>query len=58
MLRMRQQIWLALPIKPYSKFRVGAVLVTLEEKEYLGCNVENVAYGSTTCAEVVSHSLF
>ena len=38
---------------PYSKFRVGAVLVTTEEKEYYGCNVENVAFGSTTCAEVV-----
>ena len=38
---------------PYSKFRVGAVLVTTEEVEYTGCNVENVAYGSTTCAEVV-----
>ena len=42
---------------PYSKFRVGAVLVTVEEKEYTGCNVENVAYGSTTCAEVVSSTV-
>merc|ERR1719284_2339720 len=37
---------------PYSKFRVGAVLVTDDDVEFKGCNVENLADGSSTCAEV------
>lgn len=36
---------------PYSKFKVGAS-IKLKNGEYiLGCNVENVSYGLTICAE-------
>lgn len=36
---------------PYSRFRVGAVLVTKDGKEYTGCNIENAAFSPTICAE-------
>lgn len=36
---------------PYSKFRVGAALVTKDNKAFIGSNVENAAYGSSICAE-------
>lgn len=36
---------------PYSNFKVGAALRTLDGTVFLGCNVENVAYPEGTCAE-------
>lgn len=39
---------------PYSKFKVGAALLTKDNLIFTGCNVENAAYGSTMCAERVS----
>lgn len=36
---------------PYSKFKVGAALECADGTLFLGCNVENSAYGDTICAE-------
>ena len=36
---------------PYSKFKVGAVVLTRNGKTFTGCNVENSSYGLTCCAE-------
>lgn len=36
---------------PYSKFKVGAAILTQNKKIYTGCNVENASFGATICAE-------
>lgn len=39
---------------PYSKYSVGAALLTKSGKIFLGANVENAAYPTTICAERVA----
>lgn len=36
---------------PYSQFPVGAALHSVDGRIFTGCNVENVSYGMTNCAE-------
>ena len=39
---------------PYSKFRVGAAVLTEDGRIFHGTNIENVSYGLTICAERVA----
>ena len=36
---------------PYSNFKVSAIAVMKDGKEFNGVNVENAAYGASICAE-------
>jgi cytidine deaminase len=39
---------------PFSRFQVGAALLTASGRVYTGCNVENSSYGLSMCAERVA----
>lgn len=43
-----------LSYSPYSNFRVGATVLGKNGKIYTGCNIENVSFGLTICAERVA----
>jgi len=36
---------------PYSRFKVGAAILSSKAEVFVGCNVENASYGMTNCAE-------
>lgn len=40
-----------LSYSPYSKFPVGAAILTDDDRIFCGCNVENRSFGLTNCAE-------
>jgi cytidine deaminase len=44
--KAKQNAW-----APYSKFHVGAAVLTAEGEIVSGCNVENSSYGLSVCAE-------
>ena len=50
-LRDAARIALSNAYAPYSKYSVGAALLTASGKIFSGCNVENASYGLTICAE-------
>ena len=39
---------------PYSKFKVGAAILTEDNSIVVGCNVENAAYPQSQCAEATA----
>jgi cytidine deaminase len=48
-IQARQKAW-----APFSKFKIGAAILTKDGKIYTGCNIESASYGLTVCAERVA----
>lgn len=55
---MNKQIWIAKAFEarehayaPYSNFKVGALLIGPNGEYFAGCNIENVAFSPSICAE-------
>ncbi len=36
---------------PYSRYPVGAAILAADGRIFTGCNVENISFGATICAE-------
>jgi cytidine deaminase len=53
LLEAAKEIWHKAYV-PYSKFRVGAAILTKDGQVFKGCNIENAAYPVTCCAERVA----
>jgi cytidine deaminase len=47
----RAELARELAYAPYSRYRVGAALVSAGGRIFTGCNVENAVYSETICAE-------
>ena len=39
---------------PYSSFKVGAAIITVDGEIFSGCNIENASFSETVCAERVA----
>lgn len=39
---------------PFSHFKVGAAVLMEDNSIYGGCNIENISYPATVCAEIVA----
>ena len=39
---------------PYSKFKVGAAVLSVDGEIFTGCNIENASFGLAVCAERVA----
>lgn len=50
-LRTKADDMLDMAYVPYSKFPVGAALLTKEGEIFTGCNIENASYPLSNCAE-------
>jgi cytidine deaminase len=50
---LQRRAWAAreMAYVPYSKFSVGAALLTGSGEIFAGCNIENISLGLTICAE-------
>jgi len=58
-IRLEQMIEAAWQVReqayaPYSKFKVGSALLATDGRLFTGCNMENLSYGLTNCAERVA----
>ena len=47
----RARIASELAYAPYSGFKVGAAVLTFDDRIYIGCNIENAAFSGTVHAE-------